>query len=82
MTRLNIPVMHLLKLQMGKTGMIGSWSQYPGLVSKHITKIDKIIIRRSIMNNLVLPNGMGIDISRTIIISELRVTEERQNKKE
>ena len=42
-TRLNIPVTHLLRLWMEKTGMIGSWSQDPGLVSKHITKIDKII---------------------------------------
>ena len=32
--QLDIPVTHLLKLCMGKTGMTGSWLQDPGLVSK------------------------------------------------
>ena len=60
MTRPNIPVLHLMKSQIGKTGMIGSWSQDLGLVIKHITNIDKIIIRRITMNNLVLTSGRGI----------------------
>ena len=32
-TRLNVPVTHLLKSWMEKTVKNGSWSQYPGLVS-------------------------------------------------
>ena len=39
--------------------MTGSWSQYPGLVIKQITKIDRIIIRRRIINNILLPSGKG-----------------------
>ena len=38
-TQMNIPVKHLLKLRMGKTGISVSWSKYTGLVSKKMNKI-------------------------------------------
>ena len=40
-TRLNIPVTQFINSWMGKTGMSGSWSRDPGLVSDDFTKIDK-----------------------------------------
>ena len=48
---------------MEKKGMIGSWSQDTGLVSNHITKIDKIIEWRRIIIRVVLPRGWGIVVS-------------------
>ena len=44
-TRLTIPVTHLLNKWMIKTEIIKSWAQDPGLVSKVFTKMDKRIIR-------------------------------------
>ena len=40
-TRLNIPVTHLMSYWMEKTGMIGYCSQNSGMVSNQITKIYK-----------------------------------------
>ena len=37
-TRLNIPVTHLLESCMEKTGTTESWSQGPGLVRKQMIK--------------------------------------------
>ena len=42
MTRLNISFTHSLKSWMGKTGMSGFLSQYPGLVSNEFANIDKV----------------------------------------
>ena len=43
-TRLNIPATHSLNKWMGKTEIIKSWAQDPGLVSNVFTKMDKRII--------------------------------------
>ena len=77
---MNIPVTQSLMSWMEKTGMIGSWSQDPGLVSKHITNIDKIIKIIRILNDVVLPSGRGISLYQTIVSSESRVTEKVQDK--
>ena len=53
-TRLNIPVMHSLKLWIGETGMGKSWAQDPGLVSNVFTNIDKSKMRIK-YNNLCSP---------------------------
>ena len=58
-TRLNIPVMHSRKLWIESTRTIESLSQDPGLVSNEIANIDKIIKRRQIITNVVLPSGWG-----------------------
>ena len=58
---LNITITQFLRSWMDKRGMIGPWSQDPGLVSKQITNIENIIIIGiSIINNLVLPSGRGV----------------------
>ena len=57
---LNITITQFLRSWMDKRGMIGPWSQDPGLVSKQITNIENIIIGISIINNLVLPSGRGV----------------------
>ena len=79
-TRLNIPVTQSLRSWMEKTGMIGSWSRDPGLVSNQITKIGKIIKRRWMITNVVLPSGWGIAVSLTRVISESRVIERRHTR--
>ena len=78
-TRLNIPVMHSLKLCMEKTGMTESGSQGPGLVRKQIIKT---LIWRRIINNVVLPSAISISVILTIIRSESRSTKIRQDKKD
>ena len=62
--------------------MTGSWSYYPGLVSKHITNIDKIIMGRVIINNAVLTSGRLIAVCWTRTIIELKVTKRRKDKQE
>ena len=53
--RLNIPVPHLLRSWMEKTGMLRYCSQNTGLVSNQITKTENIINWRQIKTNVVLP---------------------------
>ena len=60
--------------------MIGSWSKYTGLVSKKIIKIYKLLMRRRIINNVVLHSVRGINVSWTRVSSESIVTEKRQDK--
>ena len=67
MTRMNIPVMHLLKSWTEKTGINVFWSQGPGLVSKQMSKT---IILRRIINNVVLPSVRRIAVIWTRIRSE------------
>ena len=45
-TRINIPVTHLMYLWMGKTGMCNYWDHDPGLISHGFTNIDKKRIKR------------------------------------
>ena len=66
---------------MEKTGMIGYWSQYPGFVSKHITKTDKIIMRVRIIDNVVTTSGKRIYVCCTKSSSEFIVNEKRHRKK-
>ena len=54
--------------------MIGSWSQYTGMVSNNITKIIKWI---RIITNAVLPSGWGVGVFLKIDRSESRVVERR-----
>ena len=81
-TILHIPVTHLIKLWMEKIGMVGSWSKSSGLVSKHITNLEKIIMQKSMINNLVLSSERGIAVCWKIFITESRVTEKRHDKVE
>ena len=60
--------------------MLGSWSQDPVMVSKYITNIEKIIMRRRIINNIVLPIGRGIAVLFTRYRNESRVNEKRHEK--
>ena len=64
---------------MDETGMTGYWPQGQGLVSK---QMNKIIMWRRIINNVVLPSGSRISIIWIIIISESMVTEKRQDKQD
>ena len=66
---------------MDKTEMIGSWSQDPVLVSKHITNIYKIIMLRRIINDAVLTSGRGVAVSCKRVRIKSIVTENRQDKK-
>ena len=69
-TRLNIPVTHLLKLWMGKTGISGYRSQDAGLVGHEFTKIDKLNKRINIITNVVLPYRWGVAVFCTRSISD------------
>ena len=64
---------------MEKTGMTESWSQGPGLIRKYMIKK---IIRRRIINNVVLISEISISVSLTIIINESRSTKKSQDKQE
>ena len=64
---------------MEKTGMTESWSQGPGIVRKYIIKT---IIRRRIINNVLLISEISISVSLTIIRNEERLTKKRQDKQE
>ena len=76
-TRLNIPVTHLMRSWMKKTGIIGYWSRDPLLVSNKITNIYKIIKWRRIITNAVLPSGWVIAAIWTIFSSKSIVIESR-----
>ena len=69
---LNIPFTHLLKSWIVKTGMSGSWSQDPGLISNEFTNIDKGKKRIKIKTNVVLPGGCVISVCWTRSISDSR----------
>ena len=62
MTRVNIPVTHLLNLWMGNTIIIETWSQDTGLVSDNITKIEKVKKWINIITNVVMPGEWGISV--------------------
>ena len=79
-TRLNIPVTHLLKLWMENRRTIGSWSQYPGLVINEINNIGKRIKRIRIIENVVLTSGWDIYVCWTRASSDSRVIERRDTK--
>ena len=64
---------------MDETGMTGYWPQGQGLVSK---QMNKIIMWRRIINNVVLPIGSRISVIWIIIIGESMVTEKRQDKQD
>ena len=61
-TRIIIPVTHLLNSLIVKTGISRSRSQYPGLVSNEFTKIDKENNRIKIITNVVLSGGCDISV--------------------
>ena len=62
-TILNVTVTHLLSCWMVKSGIIGSWSRDPVLVSNQITNIYNIIKWIRIINNSVMSRGWETALS-------------------